>query len=136
VPGQAKALGLKLGDTIPIFTTPDQIGHLADVIHDATVIGSGTDMFESRFKELWRRAENNPKAWDVTLDAWGNFEYGVSLVYAHVSLIVGQRGAEYNRASGLEALFGSNDPINVQDINSGFYAARSSATYSAAPLTF
>jgi hypothetical protein len=133
---QAKVLGLKVGDIIPVMAPQNG----ADIMSNLVAQAGKLNVFEPiAFKNMWRNTSDNPNNFKISLqptslyDQFGNFAYGATAEVVGYPLWFTQRAGAYGRNGSLT---NDNLPINQRDIASGYNAARAGGTYSVAPVDF
>jgi hypothetical protein len=110
-PAQAAAYGLPVGATTAIATPPG-----ANPQGDVNCWANAKDKGFGAFKNYWADPAHNYKVVNGPMyDAYGNFEFGATGSAAGFPLLIIQGAADYLHNW-------NNNPINTNDINSGFNA--------------
>jgi RHS repeat-associated protein len=110
-PAQAAAYGLPVGTATAIATPPG-----ANPQGDVNCWANAKDKGFGAFKNYWADPAHNYKVVNGPMyDAYGNFEFGATGEAAGFPLWILQGAADYLHN-------GTNNPINTNDINSGFNA--------------
>ena len=118
-PAQSAAYGLPVGTATPIAAPPG-----ANPQGDVNCWANAKDKGFGAFKSYWGAPARNYKVVNGPMyDAYGNFEFGATGEAARFPLLILQGAAEYLHNW-------NNNPINTNDINSGFNAVAAGGTIS------